>query len=315
MSVPGEGRRTELSADEFKALFDRVSNWGRWGADDERGTLNFLTPAKVRAAADLVRSGETVTLSVPLNTTLGVDNPVPADHHMTMLTDADIGSGTLRFAKDYVGADYHNPSHSHIDAFCHVAFEGALYNGKPSASLTAKGAEVDAIEVLKDGLVGRGVLLDVPRLRRVPWLEPGEQIFPDELEGCEREQGVAVGEGDILLVRTGHVRRLAELGPWDTDSARAGLHPTAALFLAERRIAALGSDGNNDTAPSKTEGIDFPIHALTLNAMGVHLLDYLQFEDVLTACERAGRWEFLFVAAPLRVVGGTGSPLNPIAIL
>jgi kynurenine formamidase len=315
MSVRGEGRRTELSADEFKALFDRVSNWGRWGADDERGTLNFLTPAKVRAAADLVRSGETVTLSVPLNTTLGVDNPVPADHHMTMLTDADIGSGTLRFAKDYVGADYHNPSHSHIDAFCHVAFEGALYNGKPSASLTAKGAEVDAIEVLKDGLVGRGVLLDVPRLRRVPWLEPGEQIFPDELEGCEREQGVAVGEGDILLVRTGHVRRLAELGPWDTDSARAGLHPTAALFLAERRIAALGSDGNNDTAPSKTEGIDFPIHALTLNAMGVHLLDYLQFEDVLTACERAGRWEFLFVAAPLRVVGGTGSPLNPIAIL
>ena len=116
--------------------------------------------------------------------------------------------------------------------------------------------------MLKDGLVGRGVLLDVPRLRGVPWLEPGEHIFADELEDCEREQGVAVGEGDILLVRTGHARRLAELGPWDTDSARAGLHPTAALFLAERRIAALGSDGNNDTAPSTTEGIDFPIHAL-----------------------------------------------------
>ncbi len=315
MSTGAESRRIELSADEFRALFNRVSNWGRWGADDERGTLNYLTPARVRAAADLVRSGETVTLSVPLNTTLGIDNPVPADHHMTMLTDADIGSGTLRFAKDYVGADYHNPSHSHIDAFCHVAFEGALYNGKPSASLTAKGAKVDAIEVLKDGLVGRGVLLDVPRLRGVPWLEPGEHIFADELEGCEREQGVVVGEGDILLVRTGHVRRLSELGPWDTDSARAGLHPTAALFLAERRIAALGSDGNNDTAPSTTEGIGFPIHALTLNAMGVHLLDYLQFEDLVTACERAGRWEFLFVAAPLRVVGGTGSPLNPIAIL
>jgi kynurenine formamidase len=103
--------------------------------------------------------------------------------------------------------------------------------------------------------------------------------------------------------------------PWDTRAAKAGLHPTAALFLAERRIAALGSDGNNDTAPSTTEGIGFPIHVLAINAMGVHLLDYLQFEDVLPHCEATGRWEFLFVAAPLRITGGTGSPLNPIAIL
>ena len=159
------------------------------------------------------------------------------------------------------------------------------------------------------------MLLDVPRLRGVNWLEPGEHIFADELEGCERDQGVTVGEGDILLVRTGHARRHAELGPWDTDSAKAGLHPTCVPLLAERRIAALGSDGNSDTTPSTTEGIDFPIHALTLNAMGVHLLDYLQFEDLVAACERARRWEFLFVVAPLRVIGGTGSPVNPIAIL
>ncbi len=315
MSTGDEGRRDELTAAEFKNLFEAVSNWGRWGPDDERGALNYLTPARVLEAARLVRTGETVTLSVPLNTRLGIDNPAPVDHHMTMLGDEDIGSGSLRFAKDYVGADYHNPSHTHIDALCHVAFDGALYNGKPSASLTPDGATADAIGVLKEGLIGRGVLLDVPRLRGVSWLEPGEHIFADELEGCERDQGVTVGEGDILLVRTGHARRHTELGPWDTDSAKAGLHPTCVPLLAERCIAALGSDGNSDTTPSTTEGIDFPIHALTLNAMGIHLLDYLQFEDLVAACERTRRWEFLFVVAPLRVIGGTGSPVNPIAIL
>jgi kynurenine formamidase len=181
--------------------------------------------------------------------------------------------------------------------------------------VTSEGAAVDAIDVLKDGLVGRGVLLDVPCLRGVPWLEPGEHVFTGDLEGAERDQGLAVTEGDILLIRTGHSRRQLELGPWDTANAKAGPHPTVAPFLAERRIAALGSDGNSDTAPSTTEGIDFPIHALALNAMGVHLLDYLQFEDLLGACEREARWDFLFVGSPLRLVGGTGSPLNPIAIL
>jgi kynurenine formamidase len=305
----------ELSAAEFRELFDRVSTWGRWGPDDQRGALNYLTADRVLAGAGLVRSGETISLSLPLNTTVGIDNPAPVDHHMTMLADEDIGSGTLRFAKDYVGADYHNPSHSHIDAFCHVSFDGHLYNGKSSASVTSEGAAADAIEILKDGLIGRGALLDVPRLRGVAWLEPGDNVFTEDLEGAERDQGLSVGEGDILLIRTGHSKRHLELGPWDTDRAKAGLHPTVAPFLAERRIAALGSDGNNDTAPSATEGIGFPIHALALNAMGIHLLDYLQFEGLAAACAREGRWEFLFVAAPLRVVGGTGSPLNPIAIL
>ena len=256
-----------------------------------------------------------MTLSLPLNTRPGIDNPSPADHHMTMMGDEDIGSGTLRFAKDYIGADYHNPSHTHIDALCHVAFDGFLYNGRPADSVTHEGATADDIGALKDGLVGRGVLLDVPALRDVDWLEPGEHVFPDDLEGCERKQGVTVQEGDILLVRTGHARREADLGPWDSDVAKAGLHPSCATFLAERRIAALGSDGNSDTTPSTTEGIDFPIHTLALNAMGVHLLDYLQFEGLVAACKRESRWEFLFLAAPLRVIGGTGSPVNPIAVL
>jgi kynurenine formamidase len=148
----------------------------------------------------------------------------------------------------------------------------------------------------------------------VDWLEPGEHVFPADLEGAERDEGVTVGEGDILLVRTGHTRRLEEIGPWDTVNAKAGLHPECAVFLAERRVAALGCDGNSDTAPSATEVVGFPMHALALNAMGMPLLDYLSLEDLTAACAKAPRWEFLFVAAPLRIDGGTGSPLNPIAI-
>jgi kynurenine formamidase len=298
----------DMTAQEFRELFDAVSNWGRWDEGGERGALNHLTPARVAAAARLVRSGTTITLSQPLETEARIDVPEPADHHMTMLPGDD------GFAKDYIGLDYHNDGQSHVDAFCHVAFEGLLFGGSPASSVTAQGARADTIDVLKDGLVGRGVLIDVPRTRGVPWVEPGEHIFREDLEAAERAQEVRVETGDILLVRTGHTRRLAELGPWDTPRAKAGLHPTAARFLADRRVAALGSDGNNDTAPSTTEGVGFPMHVLALNAMGVHLFDYLQLEDVARHCEAMGRWEFLFAAAPLRIVGGTGSPINPTAI-
>ena len=191
----------------------------------------------------------------------------------------------------------------------------SLYNGLPADSVSAAGATVETVEALKDGLVGRGVLLDIPRTRGVSWLEPGDSVLPGDLSESEDRQGVRVEEGDILLVRTGHATRLDELGPWDTASSKAGLHPACAEFLSERRIAALGCDGNSDTAPSFTEGVGFPIHVLALTAMGVHLLDYLQLDELGSACEEAGRWEFLFVGAPLRIAGGTGSPLNPIAIL
>jgi kynurenine formamidase len=304
-----------LGNSEFAALFDELSNWGRWGAEDDRGALHLLTPDRVAAAAGLVRDGRTVTMSLPLDTRRSPANPAPADHHMTMLGDKAAGADPLQFIKDYVGADYHNDGHTHIDALCHVAYRGALYNDRPEGSATAAGAALNTIEVLRNGLVGRGVLLDIPRVRGVEWLEPGEHVFAGDLEAAEREQGAQVREGDILLVRTGHARRLAELGPWNTPEAKAGLHPTAMRFIAARGVSVLGSDGNSDTAPSSTEGVDFPIHVLAITAMGVHLLDYLQFEDVRASCEQAGRWEFLFAAAPLRIRGGTGSPINPVAVL
>jgi kynurenine formamidase len=303
-----------MTAAEFRALFDTVCTWGQWGDSRARGALNHITPERIVAATRLVRSGITVTLSRPLRTEASLDCPEPADHHMTMLPDVDVGSGSVRFAKDYVGLDYHSDGHSHIDALCHVAFDGVLYDGKPATSVTGEGAQAGAIDILEDGLVGRGVLLDVPRARGVAWLEPGEHVSSADLAAAELDQGVRVGAGDIVLVRVGHSRRLDELGSWDTGKAKAGLHPTTASFLAERQVAALGSDGNNDTAPSTTEGVAFPIHVLAINAMGLHLLDYLQFEDLVHRCEDAGRWEFLLVTAPLRVRRGTGSPVNPIAI-
>ena len=305
----------DLTAAQFAALFHSVQSWGRWGAEDELGALNLLTPDRVAAAARLVRSGVVVSLSLPLNTTMALDCPTPAEFRMTQSHDADVGLGAIGFAKDFVGVDYHSDGHTHIDALCHVAYEGRLYNGVAAGSVTAEGAAAETIDAVKDGLVGRGVLVDVPRLRGVQWLEPGEHVFREDLEAAEREQAVEIEEGDILLVRTGHAHRLAELGPWDTGHSKAGLHPTTMSLLAERGVAALGCDGNSDTAPSTTEGVAFPIHVLALNAMGVLLLDYLQFEDLRSACETAGRWEFLYVTAPLRIIGGTGSPVNPLAIL
>ena len=171
-------RCVDVSATEFAAPSSRAEQLGALGPDDQRGALHHLTPERVAAAAGLVRDGVSVTLSLPLGHRGRRDNPEPADHHMTMLSDTDIGSGSLRFAKDYVGVDYHNDGHTHIDALCHVAYEGSLYNGRPQRPSTRgrRGGRTRS-RSSKDGLVGRGVLLDIPRLRGVPWLEPGEHIF------------------------------------------------------------------------------------------------------------------------------------------
>ncbi|MEQ4208210.1 cyclase family protein [Actinopolymorpha sp. B9G3] len=308
-----------LSAGEFRTLFAAVSAWDRTGEPAERGALRHLTPDRVAAAARLVRTGVTVPLGRVLDTHRGPANPSPAVHVMTSTpepggeSDAD-ATGTVHFATDYVGLDYHHDTHSHVDALCHVDFDGLLYGGVPAETVTSYGAEHASIAMLAGGLVGRGVLLDIPRVRGSRWVEPGQHVYRKDLEAAEHEQRVRVGTGDILLVRTGHARRLDELGPWDTTRVKAGLHPATVTFLAEREVAALGCDANSDTAPSTTDGVAFPVHVLAINAMGIHLLDYLHFEELAERCVREDRWEFLFVAAPLRVPGGTGSPVNPLAI-
>jgi kynurenine formamidase len=314
MSQGHEARPDRLSAAEFRALYAEVSTWGQWSEHPEQGSLNHLTRARIVAATRLVHSGVTVSLGSPLDTEPRPDNPRPADHHMTQMPDEDIGSGTVRFAKDFVGVDFHNDGHSHIDALSHVVYDNTLYGGLAAETITMAGASSASIELLRDGLIGRGVLLDIPALWEVDWLEPGTQVRPEDLEAAEHRQNVRVGPGDILLVRTGHARRLIELPPWDTAHHKAGLHPTAVRFLAARQVAALGSDTNSDAAPSTTKGVGFPIHVLAINAMGLPLLDYLRFEQLTRVCADSSRWEFLVVVAPLRITGGTGSPVNPIAI-
>jgi kynurenine formamidase len=305
-------RTAAMSAAEFDALFDEVSNWARWDEASPRGTLNHLTPERIVAAAGLVRSGISVSLALPLDTQRRPDNPRPAEHRMTQLTED--GSGKVRFVKDFVGVDFHNDGQSHLDALCHVSYRGSLFGGKSDGSTDEQGASFGDVETVRNGIIGRGVLLDIPRLRSTAWLEPGEQVSTEELIAAERAANVRIGPGDIMLVRTGHGRRLDEEGPWDTTRHKAGLHPATAQLLTERQVAVLGCDTNSDAAPSSTEGVPFPMHVLAVNAMGLHLLDYLQLDTLAATCERLGRWEFLCVVAPLRIPGGTGSPVNPIAV-
>jgi len=304
----------ELSAAEFRALYDRVKHMSRWGPADRRGALNNIAPAQVTAAAsDTVRPRRT-SLAAPVDSEVAPDNPDPAVHTMTVPGDRAGPASGLSFAMDRVALNIHGNADSHIDALCHVIFDGTLYNGIDARAVTAAGATELSIEVASDGIAGRGLLLDIPRVRRVPWLEPGDHVTADDLTAAEGAQQVRIGQGDLLFVRVGHRSRRRALGPWDSATARAGLHPAALELLAERRIAVLGSDGNNDTAPSAAEGIDFPVHVLAINAMGLHLLDWLQFDDVVAVCEELGRWSFLCVIAPLCLRAGTGSPVNPIAI-
>jgi kynurenine formamidase len=306
-----------LTEAEFRALYDRLRARPPWGPDDRRGALNYLTQDLVAAACREVRLGRSVSLESTLEVEPGPDNPEPVAHNMTAgaRDGARAEAPGLAFAMDRFAMNVHGDAASHIDALCHVIFDGHLYNGVSCDSITPDGAEAESIGIASGGIVGRGVLLDIPRLRDVPWLEPGQHVTADDLARAEAAQGIRVGRGDILLIRVGHHRRRAELGAWNAAAQRAGLHPTALEFVADREVAVLGSDSNNDTAPSAADNVDFPVHVLAINALGVHLLDYLQFEDLIPQCETIGRWAFLCVIAPLRLPGGTGSPVNPIAIL
>jgi len=306
-----------MSKAEFDELFQKVSNWGRWGPDDQKGTLNYITPAHVCKAASLVRSGRSVSLAIPVNKVAGPDNPHPAIHHMTMTYDVGAGSGEPQFAMDFLGCEFHGDCHTHIDALCHVAYKGQLYNGKPISTVTSQGAQTMDITAYAHGIVGRGVLLDIPRLRGVKWLEPGEAVTYEELQEAEKSEGVKLGEADILLFRTGHHRRRMELGPWNNGydgEGKAGLDPRAILLLHERKVAAFLPDGDGETVPSNVEGIPYPIHALQITAMGMAASDSLQFEELVKVCEDEKRWEFMVVCSPLRVPAATGSLFNPIAI-
>jgi kynurenine formamidase len=303
---------------EFERLFESVKNWGRWGPEDQLGTLNYITPDSIRRAASLVRTGRRASMAIPVNYEAGPDNPRPAILHVTHGHDLQVDTGRLTTAQDFIAIDYHGDCHTHTDALCHIAYDGLVYNGRRAGeAYTSIGATTLDIAARATGVVGRGVLLDIPRLRGVKWLEPGEAVTRAELEAAEAAQGVRLQEGDIFVFRTGHHRRRLELGAWDNNpwaGGKAGLALDAIPWLHERRIAAFLPDGDGETVPSRVEGIPWPIHPLQITAMGMCTADSLQLEEVVAACEAEGRWEFMVVGIPLRLPGASGSPWNPVAI-
>ena len=303
-----------MSRAEFRALLEEVRTWGRWGADDERGMLNELTPARTLAALRIPRRGETISLALPMVKEHTADTQRPVLHHMLGFGHED--EQEQGYLEDWFAIACHGSIHSHLDSLSHRIVDGRGYNGLTREQIAGSGRALRlSVDTVAHGIVTRGVLLDFPRLLGVEWLEPGAAILPEDLDMAERTAGLEVGAGDVLLVRTGRHARRAALGPWDLAATSAGLHATTARWLRARGIVALGGDGFSEVIPNGVEETVEPMHALTLVAIGIHLLDNLHLDDLAAACARERRWEFLFTAAPLRLPGGTGAPFNPIAVL
>jgi len=308
----------DFTPDQMREMFESVKNWGRWGAEDERGALNLITPEKRREAAGAVIAGEAVSCALELAVQPSIENPNPALHMMIQAgDDCLIPEVNFESVMDFVGVAFHGMATSHLDALCHVFVDEKMYNGFSKHEVKSTGARRCSIMVARDGIVSRGVLLDIPRLLGVEWLDPRTAITVEQLEAAETEQGVRVSEGDILLVGTGRDARREAQGPWSPmEQGLAGLHAECVPWLHERGVAVLGGDGVSDALSfDGVEGWPMPIHQCTLAAMGVHLLDNLRLDALAEACARHGRWAFQFTVAPLRVDKATGSPVNPIAVL
>ena len=306
---------------EVTGYLRSLSNWGRWGSSDQLGTINLITPAKRIAAAGLVRDGVSVTCARPIVTDITADTTFQP---LRFMVDSGEGRDTAspernlerRGASEFIGMVFHGYTITHVDTPAHYFWEGKLYNGRSCTLVTSReGATVESVDLLHDGVVSRGVLLDVARTRSIPWMQPGEGVMPADLEAAERAAGVRVESGDILLVRTGYyARRLAE-GP--VHPLRAGspaLHVACCPWLRERGVAMIGTDTHNDISPPPYPAMGNSFHVVSLVAMGLWLIDNANLEDLARACGEHGRWEFLLTVAPLRLRNVTGSPVNPIAV-
>jgi hypothetical protein len=215
-----------MSAADFQALFERLRGQVQWGSEDRRGALNHITPARLLAAGGEVQLGRSVTMASPLAGS-APDNPEPGARHMKHLPGESSEVPGLSFAADQLAMNVHGDADSHIDALCHVSYQESLYNGVAPEAVTSRGASALSIDDAHDGIAGRGVLLDIPAVRGVPWLEPGDCVTAADLAAAQEAQQVRVGPGDLLFVRVGHKLRRKELGPWDAALSRAGLHPQA----------------------------------------------------------------------------------------
>ncbi len=308
-AAPSSSRR-DLTKTDIDRWMKSLSNWGRWGTHDQLGALNLITPAKRKEAAALVRDGVSVSLARDAELVKALDNDSPFVHEMTATGQKPAGG---QFCLDTYSVSYHGFAHSHMDSLCHMFYNGRMFNGYSQQEVTDKGAGVLAITNVKNGVFTRGILMDIPRLKNVPYLEPGQAIYPEDLDAWEKKAGVKVTAGDVAIIRTGRWARRAAKGPWNVAAKSAGLHASCAEWFRQRDVAMIGSDAASDVMPSGVAGVEQPIHQLMLISMGVAIFDNCDLEAVGRAANERKRWEFLLTAAPLAVPGGTGSPLNAIA--
>jgi kynurenine formamidase len=294
----------------------RLSNWGRWGAEDERGTLNLLTPSRVAFAATLVRTGKVFDLGIPFDADGPQDGRIRPNPLRTMRETGRTAyhPGAFRYADDYVFMALQ--AASQWDALAHVFYDEQLYNGFPSSEVDVHGAGRCSIERLSPGVVGRGVLLDLPRLNGVPWLDAGEAILPADLDDAAAAAGVEVRTGDVLLVRTGWRRMFLELrDPVAFKAGEPGLSVRCAEWLREHDVAAVASDNFAvEVLPGEYEDEYLPLHMVLLRDMGMPLGEILDFEELAADCADDGTYEFLFCGPPIKFARGVGSPINPLAL-
>jgi kynurenine formamidase len=305
--------RAQSHAAVTKETFDQwmteMSNWGRWGKDDQMGTMNLITPAKRKQGFGLAKEGVSFSMARDVEKDTAIDNPSPFVLKMGVGRD-----GVVR-GVDQISVSYHGYIHTHMDALCHFSYNGRVYNGFSEREiLTAQGALKNSINAFKGGIATRGVLVDLPLLKGVDYLEPGTHIYPEDLDAWEKKAHLKISSGDIVFFRTGRWARRDKSGPWDTrNPGMAGLDALCLKWIKQRDIALVASDAVMDVMPSGVEGVVQPIHTGVLVAMGTPIFDNCDLELVSREANRRQRWEFLITASPLAIQGGTGSPLNPIA--
>jgi kynurenine formamidase len=301
--------RNDAARQDIAELFESLSHWGRWGADDELGALNLITPQKRSAAAALVRQGVTVSLSrEAIKERIGVS--APFEHTMIASGETPQAEG----AADIFSVQFHGYTQTHLDALCHIFYGDAMFNGVSKYTVSPQGAAKMSVAVMKDGIVTRGILMDMPRVFGRDYLLSRDAIYPEHLDAWLAKTGTTVESGDALVVRTGRWLREATEGCWDIESGSAGLHATCLPWLRKHDIAVLVGDLASDLMPSPVAGVRMPIHLVTIASLGVPIIDNCDLEPLSRQSGLQQRWEFFFVASPLVVPGGTGSPINPIAI-
>ena len=313
----------QFSMDDVKTLAGKYKNWGKWGADDQLGTLNYITPQKIIDASNLVKQGKVISLAIPFDDkgpqtgSFGRFNPI----HFMLQDGGDISIGAqdhlpnIQYTDDAVTMPLQCATQ--WDALAHIMYQGQMYNGYEASQVNSTGAKKNGMENAKDKIVSRGVLLDIPRYKGKQWLDPGEAIYPADLDGAAEMGKVSVGTGDIVLIRTGQIGQVRAEDSWGEYSGGSapGLGVDCAAWICENEIAGYATDTwGTEVIPNETPDIFQPLHMILIVHAGMLIGEIFDLEGLADDCANDGVYEFMFVAPPLPITGAVGSPINPQAI-